>query len=85
MVYKPTYNWGAPSCRCCGFFVLFSLGHGSALRKEIVITSGYNMDWFSWENLTGTSHIFHGKNPWVSGEDFPEQTNPMMVTTNKIY
>ena len=28
--------------------------------------------------LTGKPDQFDGKNPWVSGEDFPQQTNPMI-------
>ena len=27
--------------------------------------------------LTGKPYINDGKNPWVSGVDFPQQTNPM--------
>jgi len=34
------------------------------------------LDWFKG-TFTGKPHIFNGKNPWVSGSDFPNKTNPM--------
>jgi len=30
-----------------------------------------------WTIFTGNPHQFDGKNPWVSGEDFPNKTNPL--------
>jgi hypothetical protein len=29
--------------------------------------------------LTGNPNQFDGKNPWVSGLDFPKQTNPLIL------
>ena len=32
---------------------------------------------------TGKPFFFDGKNPWVSGEDFPNKTNPFFIFTWK--
>ena len=56
-------------------------------RGEILVTTCLNRIDFSifpvielddGKNLTGKPDQFDGKNPWVSGEDFPQQTNPMI-------
>jgi hypothetical protein len=48
------------------------------------------MDWFRG-NFHGKNPIYfmvkppyflHGKNPWVSGLNFPQQTNPLVIGQN---
>ena len=38
------------------------------------------MNWMMGTYLSGKSIQFDGKNPWVSGEDFPNKTNPVTLT-----
>ena len=51
----------------------------------------FSRDFFMWEMIvyfieldygkiyTGKPDQFDGKNPWVSGEDFPNKTNPVTI------
>ena len=34
--------------------------------------------------LTGKPYIKYGKNPWVSGEDFPQPTHPLMMVMCRV-
>ena len=42
------------------------------------------MNWMMGTYLSGKSIQFDGKNPWVSGEDFPNKTNPFLVTSVQL-
>ena len=35
--------------------------------------------------LTGKPDQFHGKNPWVSGSNFPNKTNPVIVMAQDVH
>ena len=45
--------------------------------KGALVTS-HRIGW--WENWNRKARFFDGKNRWVSGEDFPNKTNPMVTS-----
>ena len=55
MVYKPTYNWGAPSCMVLVFMVLITIVTG-AFTHENGVLMGYMMV-IQW-HFTGFNGIY---------------------------
>ena len=59
VVYKPTYNWGAPSCSCR---LLFRCGPGdvpeSGLRKQVVPATGMTQQWRYTKHMSTSTFGF---------------------------